>query len=73
MTVLYLLTFSLGITNAKGTTRKIATAWGPIFINPFAEPGAKDGFSRRDGRMRSDMERLHTAGSGRQRAHHHGQ
>ncbi len=32
-------------------TRAIATARGPVFINPFAEPGAKEGFTRRDGRI----------------------
>jgi hypothetical protein len=32
-------------------TRKIARAHGPVFINPFAEPGAPNGFSRRDGRI----------------------
>ena len=32
-------------------TRQIAVAHGPIFINPFAEPGAKDGVTRRDGRI----------------------
>lgn len=31
-------------------TRPIATAHGPIFINPFAEPG-REGFGRRDGRI----------------------
>lgn len=32
-------------------TRRIATARGPIFINPFAEPGVREGYSRRDGRV----------------------
>lgn len=32
-------------------TRVIASARGPIFINPFAEPGVNDGYSRRTGRV----------------------
>jgi hypothetical protein len=32
-------------------TRHIATARGPIFINPFAEPGARDGVGRQNGRI----------------------
>ncbi|MEX2219662.1 MAG: flagellar basal body P-ring protein FlgI [Phycisphaerales bacterium] len=34
-------------------TRGIAQARGPVFINPFAEPGARDGYSRADGRVLS--------------------
>jgi hypothetical protein len=32
-------------------TRQIASARGPIFINPFAEPGSKSGVGRQDGRV----------------------
>jgi hypothetical protein len=32
-------------------TRHIAAARGPIFINPFAEPGLRDGVGRQDGRV----------------------
>lgn len=32
-------------------TRLLASARGPVFINPFAEPGARDGVGRLDGRV----------------------
>lgn len=32
-------------------TRKLATARGPIFVNPFAEPGVRGGITRNDGRI----------------------
>jgi hypothetical protein len=34
-------------------TRAIAKAKGPIFINPFAEPGSRGGYGRADGRVLS--------------------
>jgi hypothetical protein len=40
-------------TFGKIKTREIAKAHGPIFINPFAEPGARDGYGRGDGRVLS--------------------
>lgn len=34
-------------------TRKLATARGPVFVNPFAEPGTRGRMSRHDGRILS--------------------
>lgn len=43
----------IGTPNTVGSfkTRSIASAAGPVFINPFAEPGADDDVSRRIGRV----------------------
>ena len=39
------------------STRLVGKARGPIFVNPFAEPGTEDGLTGRIGRMiRTDMD-----------------
>jgi hypothetical protein len=40
-------------------TRQIAAARGPIFINPFSEPGSKTGVGRQDGRVLGGGEITH--------------